>query len=276
MLYTVEDRNQLFELTNRHILSLVARIQRSNTIGLDQRLLRRVLYAGLNCPAFNDRQKYTLCVNSEDMSEIVKFPDFGKWFPFDTLVTFPGVDRRLLQYYAGLISKGAISEDEVRGIPNRFPPDNPDLCSPFGRVWFEWSADSAENTRFGEAVRREMGILHELVHTGWENNKEESEHRSINQNPSTTDMERAFGDMAVSPQITRSRARTESFSNVAVFASPAPRPTVGMASSNSSVNNNESPWGQRIQANPPNRAQDRVFGHRITQSSPNCLSSEDH
>lgn len=92
----MEDRNQLFELTNRHILSLVSRIQKGNTIGLDQRLLRNLLHAGLECPAFNDRQKYTLCVNSEDMSEIVSFPDFGKWFPFDTLVSLPNADRQIL------------------------------------------------------------------------------------------------------------------------------------------------------------------------------------
>lgn len=67
-------------------------MKRTNTIGLDHRLLRELLYSGLNCPAFNERQKYTLCVNSEDMSEIVRFPEAGKWHPFDTLVRIPSFD----------------------------------------------------------------------------------------------------------------------------------------------------------------------------------------
>lgn len=94
-LYTVHDRNCLFEMVNRQIKALVARVKKSNTVGLDQRLLRDLLKAGLSCPAFNDRQKYTLCVNSEELSEILKF-DMGKWFPFDSLVKMPKHDDRTL------------------------------------------------------------------------------------------------------------------------------------------------------------------------------------
>lgn len=95
-LYTVHDRNTLFEMANRHIKSLVFRLKITKTIGLDQRLLRELLYAGLNCPTFNERQKFTLCVNSEDISEILKFPGMGKWFPFDALVRMPNTDENTL------------------------------------------------------------------------------------------------------------------------------------------------------------------------------------
>lgn len=88
-MYTVDDRNSLFDLTNRHIKSLVYRLKTTKTIGLDCRLLRDLLHAGMNCPAFNERQKFTLCINSEEISEIRKLPDMGKWFPFDTLVKMP-------------------------------------------------------------------------------------------------------------------------------------------------------------------------------------------
>lgn len=91
-MYTVHDRNQLFELTNRHIRSLVSRMEKSKTVGLDHRLLRELLYAGLNCPAFNERQKYTLCIHAGEKSEILKLGDMSKWFPFDTLVYLPGFD----------------------------------------------------------------------------------------------------------------------------------------------------------------------------------------
>ena len=95
-LYTVHDRNTLFEMVNRQIKSLVFRLKTTKTIGLDQRLLRDLLYAGLSCPTFNERQKFPLCVNSEDITEILKFPEMGKWFPFDTLVKMPNFDEDTL------------------------------------------------------------------------------------------------------------------------------------------------------------------------------------
>lgn len=82
-------------MVNRQIKALVTRVNKCNTVGLDQRLLRGLLKAGLECPAFNERQKYTLCVNSEELGEIMKF-DAGKWFPFDTLARMPKRDDRIL------------------------------------------------------------------------------------------------------------------------------------------------------------------------------------
>lgn len=92
----MNDRNLLFELVNRQIKALVTRMKRCNTIGLDQRLLRELLYAGIKCPTFNERMKYTLCANSEDQTEILRFQDMGKWFPFDTLVKLPNFDEQVL------------------------------------------------------------------------------------------------------------------------------------------------------------------------------------
>ena len=71
-------------------------MKKSNTMGLDQRLLRDLLYSGLKCPAFNERMKYTLCTNSEDYTEIMRFPDMGKWFPFDALVKLPKFDEQTM------------------------------------------------------------------------------------------------------------------------------------------------------------------------------------
>jgi hypothetical protein len=73
-LYVVHDCNQLLELVNQHILPLIAWVKRLNATCPDQRLLRELLYAGLNCRAFNERQKYILCANSEDTTAISKFP----------------------------------------------------------------------------------------------------------------------------------------------------------------------------------------------------------
>ncbi|GES63151.1 hypothetical protein ATEIFO6365_0014019900 [Aspergillus terreus] len=277
-LYTVDDRNQLFELTNRHILSLVSRIQKSNTIGLDQRLLRSLLHAGLDCPAFNDRQKYTLCVNSEDMSEIVNFPDFGKWFPFDTLVSLPNADRQALQYYAGLISRGTVPEGVTRDLPNKFPVHNRDLSSPFGRIWFEWDVNAAKRAIWNEAVHHEMMVLRLLVKTGWENHNGQKKIDYTDGSPTPTrgiDAQKSSNPSAPSSAAHQSRLRAESTSRVDVFATPARRPSMHMPHNNTPVDQNESPWGQKLFFYPSSKARNGFPGHRITQSSPNCIPPED-
>lgn len=76
--------------------ALVARVKRARTMGLDYRLVRDLLYAGLNCPAFNERMKFTLAIHSENTIEMFKFPDSGKYFPFDTLVRMPSFDEPTL------------------------------------------------------------------------------------------------------------------------------------------------------------------------------------
>lgn len=95
----------LFDLVSRHLKALSARIKKSNTVGLDQRLLRDLLYCGLKCPAFNERMKYTLCCHSEDYTEMLRFPDMGKWFPFDTLVKMPSFDEpTLLVFFSAILA----------------------------------------------------------------------------------------------------------------------------------------------------------------------------
>jgi hypothetical protein len=88
----VADRNQLFELANRHIQCLATGIKHK-TVGLLEKLLRELLQAGLSCPGFSERQKYTLCMNSQIESEINKLSVMSKWFPFDTLSNKPDFDE---------------------------------------------------------------------------------------------------------------------------------------------------------------------------------------
>lgn len=74
-------------------MALLTRMSRANTVGLDQRLLNDLLRSGLECPGFNERQRYTLCVNAENFAELNKLSDISKWFPFDTLATMPNLDE---------------------------------------------------------------------------------------------------------------------------------------------------------------------------------------
>ncbi|KAL4917768.1 hypothetical protein BDW62DRAFT_218053 [Aspergillus aurantiobrunneus] len=275
-MYTVHDRNQLFELANRHIQTLVARIKRFNTVGLDQKLLNDLLQAGLKCPAFNERQKYTLCMNSEISSEINKLPEMSKWFPFDTLARMPNFHEEIHTYYATLISLGTDPELGTMGLTNMFPMDQPALRSPYGRIWFEWQQDSS-HIRWSTAVNREMVILSSLVFSGWIND-------DMNNvlNNRTVSRESAFslapGDrrsLCLSPYDTkRSQAHTESSSRADAYTTPFRRASEsGGMGGGLKLTSNRSPWNQKLLLYPSGRQSSAYRGHRNTQSSPMCLPS---
>ncbi|KAA8643444.1 hypothetical protein EYZ11_008422 [Aspergillus tanneri] len=274
-LYTVDERNQLFDMTNRHIMSLVSRIKRSNTVGLDQRLLRDLLYAGLNCPAFNERQKYTLCVNSEDMREILRFSDLDKWFPFDTLVKIPQHSRTTHRYYASLISKVGISDYDVPGLPNNFPTENVELYSPYGPIWFEWETTVAKDMIWDDAVQHEMIILCNLVLSGWINSDRESKVSGSSTECSPSDSAAQSNLALSSTDSGKSRAFTDSATKIETFVTHARRASMAVTSSGPFGTSNESTWNQRLLLYPSAKARSRPYGHRITQSSPTCFPSSE-
>ncbi|KAL4781585.1 hypothetical protein BJX76DRAFT_350071 [Aspergillus varians] len=266
--YTVHDRNQLFELANRHIRALVTRMKDGNTVGLDHKLLHELLQAGLRCPALNERQKYTLCTNSEISTEITKLPEMSRWFPFDTLARMPGFHEE--------IHKGTDPELEVLGISNMYPKDNPYLRSPYGSNWFEWP-QSASRRSWKSAVDHEMVILSTLVLTGWMNddmnnmlNKRRVSGESL--------FSRLPGDrcnLSLFPYGTeRSQARTESSSHTDAYTTHFRRASESVGIGGGvSLNDTRTTWNQKLLLYPPGRARPAYLGHRNTQSSPMCLPS---
>ncbi|GFF89273.1 hypothetical protein IFM53868_05780 [Aspergillus udagawae] len=301
-LYTVHDRNQLFELANRHILSLVARVKRSNTVGLDQRLLRELLYAGLNCPAFNERQKYTLCVNSEDTTEILKFPDMGKWFPFDTLVKLPQTEECTLlvclpfldlsklcsflgpglartdglsiQYYVKLISKGTLHDRTDMKLTNNFPLTNIHLESPYGPIWFEWPSNMAKTMAWEDASAHEMSILSHLVLTGWMRNDQENTKKSGLLPESTTASSReSHANTIVSPGSDNSPINVRTSSRTDIFATPSRRASVQLGSRSFFAESSDDGWHRAMYMHSSAGMRGRFPGHRNTLSSPTCLPS---
>ncbi|EHA25518.1 hypothetical protein ASPNIDRAFT_42122 [Aspergillus niger ATCC 1015] len=259
-MYTVHDRNQLFELTNRHIRSLVSRMEKTKTVGLDQRLLRELLYAGLNCPVFNERQKYTLCIHAGEKSEILKLGDMSKWFPFDTLVYLPGFDYdtcALQQLYANVIANGRF-EGACREFPNNFPEDNTTLLSPFGRIWFEWPTDVAKNTLWVDAVNRETNVLNCLLQSG----SMGTIHRPLSMTSTSSNVS------PTSPITDKSVPRNENVSRVSILQASSRRASECW-NSGSVLLDTEGVWSQKVFFSPPNRF--RTPSHRITHSSPNCL-----
>ncbi|KAB8231875.1 hypothetical protein BDV23DRAFT_195447 [Aspergillus alliaceus] len=275
-LYTVDDRNQLFEMANRHLLSLASRIEKTHTMGLDQNLLRDLLYAGLNCPAFNERQKYTLCVNSGLEAEIARFPEISKWFPFDTLVQLPNYNKDALLYYSNLISKGTIPDHGIPHLTNTFPQDRNDLRSPYGRVWFEWPGTITKTVLWESAVQIEMHILGNLVLTGWVSKNNETRAAA---EPSSSTRQRARETTVHSITSPDEGPIQQSSSRLDIFATPSRHAAEVRASCDPETeaspsrrpfnDSDESPWTRRLLIFPPGPAREGFhFGHRTTKSSP--------
>ncbi|BDD61563.1 hypothetical protein MAP00_006602 [Monascus purpureus] len=276
-LYTVHDRNCLFEMVNRQIKALVARVKKSNTVGLDQRLLRDLLKAGLSCPAFNDRQKYTLCVNSEELSEILKF-DMGKWFPFDSLVKMPKHDDRTLMYYAGLISNGPIQNFETVDLPNNFPADT-ELKSPYGSIWLEWGLEASKRKVWDDAVQQEVYILSSLVLAGWIKNYGDEETAKL---PVPTQSDAAIStsgdsensDATVPPNGAHSSALGQASPyQDSIFATPSRCASDNQVLRRPFFGESASRLNPGLFIRPVTRPQSRPFTHRNTLSSPTCLPS---
>ncbi|KAL4936741.1 hypothetical protein BDV06DRAFT_233056 [Aspergillus oleicola] len=271
-MYTVHDRNQLFELANRHIKCLVERMQKTNTVGLDQKLLHDLLQAGLKCPAFNERQKYTLCINSEISTEINKLPELSKWFPFDTLARMSNFQEDIHIYFAGLISQSTLPELEEMvenmELSNMYPKDNPYLRSPYGCVWFEWSQASS-NLTWKAAVNREMFILCNLVFDGWihdDENALKSRRVSGESSFSLASGDRRNLSISISHESGGSQVGPETPTTLFRRASESSGIGGGPA-----FNDVAGPWNQALLLDAPVKARPAYRGHRNTKSSPMCL-----
>ena len=85
-MYTVADRDELYQATIQQILELSEKVKQRRIIGLNESLLVDLLRAGFKCPAFNERQKFCLIAAAEmpAFCPIVHRNHFKYW-PFDCL-----------------------------------------------------------------------------------------------------------------------------------------------------------------------------------------------
>jgi hypothetical protein len=85
-MYTVADRDELYQATIQQVLELCEKVKQRRIIGLNESLLVDLLRAGFKCPAFNERQKFCLIAAAEmpAFSPIVHRNHFEFW-PFDCL-----------------------------------------------------------------------------------------------------------------------------------------------------------------------------------------------
>ncbi|QQK44383.1 Nucleotide-binding, alpha-beta plait [Penicillium digitatum] len=166
-LYTVHHRNALFRTLGTLIKTLVERMQKTNTVGLDIRLLNELVHAGICCPAFNPRMKYCFAWWSKDQRGIESLDhDWCLYFPFDTLTYVPGQSSAAIQFYSYVMSNGSVLRTENDGLLNKHT--HPEIERIFGRFWFEWDDGVARNKIFKDAIIYEASVLRKFIITGFQ------------------------------------------------------------------------------------------------------------
>ncbi|OQE42224.1 hypothetical protein PENCOP_c004G05083 [Penicillium coprophilum] len=166
-LYTVHHRNALFKTLGILIRALVERMQKTNTVGLDIRLLNELVHAGLCCSGFNPRMKYCFAWWSQDPRGIESLDhDWCLYFPFDTLTYLSGHAPTALQFYAYIMSHGVVLRTDIDGLINKHT--HPEIERIFGRFWFEWHDDVARDTLYKDAINYEAGVLRKFIITGFQ------------------------------------------------------------------------------------------------------------
>ncbi|KAJ5742758.1 uncharacterized protein N7511_011159 [Penicillium nucicola] len=168
-MYTVHDRNQIFEVLKQMINNLrMATRKDLPTVGLDIRLLRELTWAGVLCPGLNPRQKYNIAYKSE-LPELEKIldHDWCNYFPFDTLNYADKFALADYQVYAYLMSKGKIDTKSLEKDGYHNGHVNPLVRRLFGRHWFSWNHDATELLLFKDSIEYEQCILRRFVIAGY-------------------------------------------------------------------------------------------------------------
>ncbi|KAJ5305750.1 hypothetical protein N7508_004765 [Penicillium antarcticum] len=168
-MYTVHDRNQLFELLKQMVDNLRATSQKeTRTVGLDERLLRELTWCGILCPGFNPRQKYNIASKSQlPEFEHILDHDWCQYFPFDTLGYADEYSLLDYQIYAYLTSQGELDRINIENEGYHNGHIDPRVRRLFGVNWFSWRADTAKLKLFKDAVDYEKCLLRQLVITGY-------------------------------------------------------------------------------------------------------------
>lgn len=69
---------------------------------VSESLLTEVLLAGLNAPAFSERQRWELCHAAEEVGQKVRLSPLAHWWPFHVLGRKAGFDEDLVDVSCSL------------------------------------------------------------------------------------------------------------------------------------------------------------------------------
>ncbi|KAJ5180041.1 Nucleotide-binding alpha-beta plait [Penicillium capsulatum] len=172
-MYTVQERNKIFQALRFMLEALVARIANENVVGLDRRLVSELVRVGLQCPAFNPRMKFCLAHIGNELQVLQRMSEVWlTYFPFDTLTWLPPQDPVALEFCALLLSKAYVPDHSNKGLMQRW--NNENFLEPYGRIWLEWEDSMVPKVyTFADCVNFEKTILRSMLSSGFHNRRME-------------------------------------------------------------------------------------------------------
>ncbi|MCJ1288080.1 hypothetical protein MMC26_007433 [Xylographa opegraphella] len=103
-LYTLFQRDQLFNATLKMLRSLMASVSPTSPFGLTSELLTDLLYAGLNAPGFSEKQKWDLCQVADWAAKAVAISPLTRGWPWLVLARKPDWDDDVIMFYAQILN----------------------------------------------------------------------------------------------------------------------------------------------------------------------------
>lgn len=154
---------RLHEMSTSHSRHSHTSNDKQASQGLDRRLAIDLLAAGLQCPGFNDRQKYCLHLAATNYGIVTGTPPSARFWPFDTLARKGHAQESLVLKYAALIQR-AVQEKPLPMSSLIFNTFDPlfHAASPFGAINLECHGELT----FQDAVDLELSVVREIIAMG--------------------------------------------------------------------------------------------------------------
>lgn len=170
-LYTLEERNQIFRACNAMIDCLSHLLMKGENRGMSQvltpQLLEELLCVGLTCPAFNEKQRFTLLNSSRFIVGRPRWvsPEFARRWPFEALARRDNTSEQLVRWYALKIrsqSDQALVENDEPSPKSSTRQHEENTFGSIGR--FAANTDP-KSTLMKMALDHEMSILQTVLST---------------------------------------------------------------------------------------------------------------
>ena len=86
---------------------LVEKVEKTDTKGLDQNLLRDFIFAGMNCPGFGERQKHELATAAGFWGGGIAISSLNCFWPFDLVGRKDGTEDETVKVNGYLQLQGS-------------------------------------------------------------------------------------------------------------------------------------------------------------------------
>ncbi|KAI9737921.1 MAG: hypothetical protein M1834_009291 [Cirrosporium novae-zelandiae] len=161
--YTFDDRERMFRTLVGQIKALIVQMNRKDVDhNLNDRLLKELVYAGLNASGFSEQQRFLIVDTALPYSQDVRVSPFLAYWPFETVGRKADMEEDIIAYYANLLRMATTTPAAV-ALAKVYDPSASDIpYSPFGNVVIPYPGPK-DTLTMAEVANVEIATLHRYV-----------------------------------------------------------------------------------------------------------------